>query len=184
MNTPCSSHHQLLGAPCLEQAMIARGVQDTGQQAFACRVLQEPAPELAQEADVEAGIDEVERQQVLPVDASSDGLGGLAIAQAFAELHQRDEGQTPGRAGGLTARRIEVGKRRVGEDETRAVPQQQVGIAAAKRGSSDPGGVLRHWREHGLRAERHECPPGGTATLHPDHHRSEFANRVRTICKF
>jgi hypothetical protein len=43
-------------------------------------VLQEPAPELAQEAVVEAGIDEVERQQVLPVDASSDGLGGLAIA--------------------------------------------------------------------------------------------------------
>lgn len=170
-----------LTAPRLEQALIARGVKDAGQQAFARSVLQEPAPELAQEAVVEAGIDEVERQQVLPVDPSSDGLGGLAIAQAFSKLHQRDEGQTLGRVGRLPARRIEVGKRRGGEDGTEAVPQQQVGIAAAKRGSSDPSGVLRHRREHGLRAERHEWPPGGTATLHPDHHRSEFANRARSF---
>jgi hypothetical protein len=30
-----------------------------------------------------------------------------------------------------------------------------------------------------LRAERRERPPSGTDTLHPAHHRSEFANRVR-----
>lgn len=42
-------------------------VPDAGEQAFAGRVLQESASELAQEAVVEAGIDEVERQQVLPV---------------------------------------------------------------------------------------------------------------------
>ena len=53
------------GAPCLEQPLIARGIEDAGQQALAGRVLQEPASELAQEAMVEAGIDEVERQQVL-----------------------------------------------------------------------------------------------------------------------
>ncbi len=113
-----------LPAARLEQPLITRGIEDAREQAFAGCVLQEAASKLTQEAVVEAGIDEVESQQVLPVDPGSDCLGGLAVAQAFAELHQRDECQTPGRVGGLAASRIEVGKGCVGEDGTEVIPQQ------------------------------------------------------------
>jgi hypothetical protein len=48
------------------------------QQPIGGTAAQQPAAELAQDGVVEAGIREVERQQVLPVDPRPDGLGGLA----------------------------------------------------------------------------------------------------------
>lgn len=48
---------------------------------------------------VESGIDKDQRWHALPGNQSPDHPRGLGITQAFADLHQRDEGQTSGPVG-------------------------------------------------------------------------------------
>ncbi|ACA18375.1 hypothetical protein M446_4012 [Methylobacterium sp. 4-46] len=106
--------------PRLEHALVVRGLEDADQQPSSGLVLQQPAAELAQDAGIEAGIGEVEGQQVFPVNPGSDRLSGLAVAQAFAELQEGDEGQAPGCVRGLAAAGKEVSERSIGEDGAQA----------------------------------------------------------------
>src|SRR4051794_21673942 len=73
-------------------------------------VLEQSAPELAQDAVVEAGVGQIERQQVLPADPATDRLGRLAVAQPLAELHERDQRQPPRGIGRLAEYGVEIGE--------------------------------------------------------------------------
>src|SRR3954447_17902517 len=95
---------------------------------------QQPGAELAKQSVVEAGIGQVQGQQILPVDPSSDRLSGLAGAQAPSELQERDQGEAPGRVPGLTAPRVKISKAGIVEHGAEAVTQQEVGVAAGERG--------------------------------------------------
>ena len=139
---------------CFQQALFACRVEQPLEQPSARIVLEQAGAELAQHAEVDARIIQLEREQILPVDAATHGVGGLPIAQVLAELHQHDQRETPGRVGWAAASGIEIGEVGVLEHGTETVAQQQVGIAAPERGVRDAGGVFGHGRER-LRTERH-----------------------------
>jgi hypothetical protein len=123
-------------------------------------MLEQPSTKLAQDREVEAGIRQIESEQVFPVNPASDGLGRLAITQPLAELHERDQSQPPRRIGGLAKLGVEVGKVGVGEHGTEPIAQQHIRVAAPERRLGDAGGVVGHRRER-LQAERHGWPPDG-----------------------
>src|SRR6185312_3502532 len=113
-----------------EQPSLVRYVQRTGEQALSCIPGQQPGAELAEDAVVKAGISQLQGQQILPIDPGPDRLSGLAVAQALAELQERDQGQAPGRVRRLTPTGIEISKAGVVEHGAEAVAQEQVGVAA------------------------------------------------------
>ena len=141
---------------------------------------QKTVSELAEHAEVKARVRQLEAEQVLPVDPRPDRLSGLPIAQALAELHQRDQGQAPGWTGWLTLLGIEVGEVAIREDRPERVAQGQIGAAFGKGGASDAGGLFRHRRDRVLRAERHgeaSRDHRTNAALDPPSH--PFANGIR-----
>src|SRR5215208_1224354 len=118
---------------------------------------------------VEAGIGQLKPEEVLPIDARPHGFGGLTIAQAFAELHQSDEGEPPGRVGRLAALGIELSKVGVAEDWAQPIAEREVRAALGKGGASDPGSGFRHRRDGVLGMERHSrtSSQGEAAALTP-----------------
>ena len=50
---------------------------------------------------IEAGVRKIEAEEVFPVDPRPDGLRRSTIAQALAELEERDQSQAPRRVGWL-----------------------------------------------------------------------------------
>ena len=145
-----------LPAPRLEQPALARRVQDAAEQALPGPVLEQSAPELAQDAVVKARVGQLQREQVLPVDPATDRLGGLPVAQPLAELHEGDEGQPPRGVAGLAERGVESAK------SARGTPPRG-GRAAAHRG-------CRRERRSGERAVSPGTgghPAAGGATWQP-----------------
>src|SRR3954467_11515982 len=136
----------------------ASWVQHAGEQALGSTSGQQPGAELAKHSVVEAGIGQVQGQQILPVDPSSDRLSGLAVAQALAKLQERDQGQAPGRVPGLTAPRVKISKAGIVEHGAEAVTQQGVGVAAGERGAGDAGGVVGYGWDWLRQAKRHGRP--------------------------
>ena len=109
--------------------------------------------ELAEHGGVEPRVGQLEAEQVLPVDAGADGVGGAAVGEVLAELEDGDQGQPPGREGGLASAGIEVGEVGVVEDGAEFVAEPEIGIAVGKGGAGDAGGVLGDgWDGAGLQA--------------------------------
>ena len=142
----------------LQQPTLAGGVQQAGQQPLRGCVLEQAPVELAQDREVEAGVGQVEGEQIFPVDPAPDGVGRLAVAQALAELHEGHQGKAPGRVGRLAELGVEVRKVRVREHGPELVPQEHIRVAAPERGARDAGGVVGDQRER-LRGEQHGRPP-------------------------
>src|SRR3954466_8377360 len=90
-----------LPPPGLEDAALSGDLEHPLQQAFVRAAGQKTISKLAEHAEVKARVRQLEAEQVLPVDPRPDRLSGLPIAQALAELHQRDQGQAPGWTGWL-----------------------------------------------------------------------------------
>jgi hypothetical protein len=135
------------GAAGAEQPTLSRRVENAGEEAIRRPATEEPAAKFAEDAMAEAGVDEVQSEETLPVDPRPDGLRGLPVAQALPELHERDEREPPGRVGRLAEARVEVGEVGVGEHGAEPIPQQQVGVASGERGPGDSGRVVRHRRK-------------------------------------
>ncbi len=144
----------------LEQPVLARRVHHPREQPVHGRVAQQPAAELAQHAAVKAGVGEVEREQVLPVDPGTNSLCRLPVAQPLAELHERHQREPPRRIGRLPALRVEIGEVGVSEQRAEPVAQDQVRVAGAERGAGNPGGVVGHGRDRLRGAKRHGHTPG------------------------
>src|SRR3954451_13403661 len=95
---------------CLEDAELSGDIEHPLQQALLRATSQKTVSKLAKDTKVKARVGQLEAEKVLPVDPGPDRLSGLPITQALAELHQRDQGQAPGRTGWLTLLGIEVGE--------------------------------------------------------------------------
>jgi hypothetical protein len=144
-----------LAAARLQQPTGASRVQDVRQEALAGLVRDQPASELAQNAVVEARVGEGEGEEVLPVDPRPDRVRGLAIGEALAELHQRDERQPPRRIGRLAERGVEIGEAGVVEHRTEPVAQEKVDVAPREGGAGDERGLFGDGWNGRLRAKGH-----------------------------
>src|SRR4051794_16431392 len=144
-----------LPPPGLEDAALSGDLKHPLQQALLRAAGQKTVSKLAEHAEVKARVRQLEAEQVLPVDPRPDRLSGLPITQALAELHQRDQGQSPGRTGWLTLLGIEIGEVAILEDRPKRVAQGQIGAAFGKGGASDAGGLFGHTWERLLQLERH-----------------------------
>ena len=142
---------------------------------------EQTGPELAQHAVIEAGIGQIERQEVLPIDPATDRLGRLPVAQPFAELHQRDQRQPPRRVGRLAESGVEVGEISIAEDRAEPVAQEQVRGAPRERGPGYLLGLFGNRWNSGLRAERHGGDLQVSPTLPHAAPPSDFANSVRSF---
>src|SRR3954449_404084 len=165
-----------------QQSTLTGRVQQAGKQALGGPMLEQPGTKLAQDREVEAGISQIESQQVFPVNPASNSLGRSAIAQPLAELHERNKGQPPRRRGGLAKLGVEVGKVSIGKHAAEPIAQEHIRVAAPERGLGDAGGVVGHRRQR-LQAERHGRPPDGkplNAAAGPN--AADFTNSIRSDC--
>ena len=149
-----------LPAARLEQPARLARLQQFAEQALLGAALEQAGAELAQDRVVEAGIVELEAEQVLPVDAGAHRLGGTPVRQVLAEPQQGDQRQPPRRQPRLAELREQVGEVRVGEDGAELVPQLQERVALAEGGPGDARRPLRHGLDRGG-LERHGGPPAG-----------------------
>src|SRR3712207_2659943 len=145
-----------LPSPRLEETALTAGLEEVLQETLGCAAGQQAVSELAQHAEVKARIGQLQAEKILPVDSGPYSLGRLAVAQALAELHQRDERQSPGWIARLTLLRIEVGEVAIREDGSEFVAQGQIGTAFGEGGLRDADGLLGHGRDRVLRVERHD----------------------------
>ena len=113
----------------------------------------ETAAELAENRSVEAGIDELQAESVLPVDATADSLGRPPVGQVLGELEQGHQRQPPRACRRLPARGEEAHKLSVSENRPEAVAQEQIGIAMGKGHTGNACGRSWNITTHG-RAER------------------------------
>src|SRR3954467_9669870 len=144
-----------LSPPGLEDAELSGDLEHPLQQALLRAAGQKTISKLAEDTKVKARVGQLEAEQVRPIDPRPDRLSRLSIAQALAELHQRDQGQAPGWAGRLTLLGIEVGEVAILEDRPERIAQGEIGTAFGKGGASDAGGLFGHTWERLLRLERH-----------------------------
>ena len=79
---------------------------------------------------MEARISEGQSEDIFPINAAADGIGGLAIREAFSKLEDRDQCQARWRLCGLTARREERCKLRVVVDSAETVGHLHVDVPA------------------------------------------------------
>jgi hypothetical protein len=110
--------------PRARRSPASRGVEHAGEQALAGLVLQQARPELAQDAVVEAGVGQVQGEQVLPVDPCPYRLRGLPVGQVLPELHQRDQRQPPRRISRLAKGGVEVTEGGITEHGAEPVAQE------------------------------------------------------------
>src|SRR4051794_38707800 len=110
--------------------MLQQGVE----QQVLVLIGEQTIPKLGQDREVEARIGEFQAEQVLQVDAGSDGIGSLAVGKILQKLHNQDEGETGGGVGRLTALRKHVGKEWIRVDGTQLVIQAHVDIAFGESG--------------------------------------------------
>src|SRR4051812_39557479 len=168
-----------LPPPGLEDAELSGDLEHPLQQALLRATGQKTVSKLAEDTKVKARVGQLEAKKVLPIDPRPDRLSGLSIAQALAELHQRDQGQPPGWTGRLALLGIEVGEVAILEDRPERVAQGEIGAAFGKGGASDAGGLLGHGRDRVLWVERHgeaSSDYRSNAALDPASH--PFANGI------
>ena len=158
----------------LEEATVLQRGQERREQAVLGLARAQPGAEFAQEREIKPGIGQFEPEGVLPVEAGADGIGRLAVRDAFGELQHRDERQPPRRIRGLSSGREQVDEILIGEEGAQRIPHGEVPIAARKGGA---GG--RHWEFAGesiapaaLSPAQRRCPQLSACM------RKEFAHRV------
>jgi len=135
----------------LEPAHDAAALEELLQHELFGTAGQEAVAKFAEHGKVKAGICQRESEQVFPVNTSPHCLGSLAIREIFAELHNGDKRQAPGREARLALQREAGGKVVVLEDRAEGIPQEQVRIAFGEGGMGHTGGFFRH-RLQGVRA--------------------------------
>jgi hypothetical protein len=127
------AHHRVTAVGTVDAVRIVAGEQ--------------PGAELAEHGGVEARVGQIEAEQVLPVDAGADRLGRLAVGEVRAALEHGDQGQPPGREGGLPTFGVEVGKVVVAKDRPELIAEPEVGIALGEGGAGALCGVLGDGRD-------------------------------------
>src|SRR5262249_6049407 len=80
-------------------------------------------------------VNQLQTQGVLPVDASAEGVGGLAVGQVLDELKDGDEGEPPGGLGWASPSGVEGGEVVIRKEGAEFVAQEEVGVVAGEGGA-------------------------------------------------
>jgi len=92
---------------------------------------------------IEAGIGQLQPQDVFPIDAATHGLGRLAIGEAFGKLQNSGEREACRGFCRLATPREERGELGVVVDGAESVSHLHIGVPAPERGTGHPLGVFR-----------------------------------------
>jgi hypothetical protein len=138
---------QFSGSTILEQPRSLATPEQLLQQSSFGLAGEQPGAELAEHGGVVARVGQLEAQQVLPVDAGADRLGRRAVGEVRAALEHGDQGQPPGREGGLLPFGVEVGKVVVAKDRPELIAESEVGMALGEGGAGDWCGGLGDGRD-------------------------------------
>ena len=114
----------------------------------------EAGAELAQRAEVEARVRQLEPERVLPVDPSPNRLRRFSVAQVLEVLQHRHEREAPRREARLAAPRVEGGEVLVAIEISELVPQSRRHRSPRKGQGRDAGRLDRHLADP-LRLEAH-----------------------------
>ena len=87
----------------LEQADSAEALQHQIEEQPLCSTIDQATTKPTQDRVIESWIVEVQAERLLPIDPSTDGVGGLAVRQIFDKLEHRDQRQAPRTPGWLTS---------------------------------------------------------------------------------
>jgi hypothetical protein len=169
-----------LPAARLEQATGLARLEQPAEQPLLGATTDQPRAELAQHRVVEAGVGELEAQEVLPVDARPHRFGRPPVGQVLAELQEGDQRQPPRRQSRLAEPGEQVGEVGVGEDGAELVAKLEERVALAEGGPGDTRGLLGHGLDRGG-LERHGRPPQEGRKPHRLHARGQprdFANGI------
>jgi hypothetical protein len=75
----------------LEDAFVLEQTEHLLKEHVSSTLLNEACAELTQDRLVKAGVSQFQAEKILPINAASDGISGLAIGQMFSELEDGDE---------------------------------------------------------------------------------------------
>jgi hypothetical protein len=139
-----------LAAARLEQARVLQPLQQDRQEPLFGLAREEPRAEGVEHGAVEADIGELQTEQVLPIAAPADRIGGLAIGQPCEELEDRHHREAPGALGRLATGGEEVGEVPIGGKPGELVAQLHGERARGEGGPRDAAGLLgdrgQRWR--------------------------------------
>ena len=147
-----------LASPCLQQPGGREARQHGLEQEQLRLAGNQSTAELRQHRGIEPGIGQLEGQGIFPVDATANGVGGLAIDEPFGVLQHEDQGQTPRSQGRTTTRGEERGKGGVFVEHPQVIAQPQAGITVREGRMSHARGFLGNGR-NGSWLERHDDLP-------------------------
>ncbi len=147
-----------LRAACFQQLPGAKQFQQRFEQQQLGRAGHQAGAKLAEHAVIEARVGQLQPQQILPVEATAHGVGGLAVREMLGKLQQDDSGQPPGSFGGLPPLGIQGGKRFILEEGGELIAQGEIRVAFGKGGAGDARGLHRHGLER-FGTQRHGPTP-------------------------
>lgn len=119
---------------------------------------QEAGTKLALYRGIKTGVGQLEGQGILPIDASSHGIGGLAVGQSLSKLHHGNERQLRRGLSWRAVLRKEVGEVGIGEEWAKRVTHAHIGIAFGEGGTRDPRRLVGNDVGQGC-IQRHQPPP-------------------------
>jgi len=101
---------------------------------------QQAITELTQHRKMKAGVGQVEREGIFPINRPTDGIGGLAVGQTFHKLEDGDQQQAAGRQSGLSDGGKQGGEVLIGAQHAQFVADLHDRTAFGKGGTGDPLG--------------------------------------------
>lgn len=113
---------------------------------------------VAEHGGIKAGVSQFEGQGILPVNARTHRVGGLAVGQVLGKLHYGDERELGRSLGGSAVFGEEVGKVRIGVDRAKGVTHMHIGVTLGESGTCDPRGLIRNKVEQGAFSDISDLP--------------------------
>jgi hypothetical protein len=150
-----------LGPPRFEEAALLEQRQHGLQQQVFHLALNEAGAELAQDRGIKARIGQLEGEGIFPIDASAHSVGGLAVGQAFCELHHQHQRQPCGLFRWLSGMGKQASKLRIVIEGAKGITHLHEDVAFRKGGMSDTDSFFRNRRAKG-RTHGHRTPPRAT----------------------
>ena len=126
-----------------EEALLAEEGQHRLEEEQLGRAVDQAGTKLTEHGGIEAGIGQGQGQGILPVDATADGIGSLAVGQAFGELHHGNEGQLGRGFRRLAGLRKQVRELGIDVDGTKGVAHAHIRIAFREGGMGHAGRFVR-----------------------------------------
>ena len=131
-----------LPVPFADQAEFPASFQEGVEELLFGLAVDQAGAELAEYGVIEAGIGQFQTQGVLPVDATTDGIGGLAVGEALDVLEDGGQGEPSGGGGRLAAGGEQLGELVVAEERAKFLGDAEAKSALGEGGVGHASGLV------------------------------------------